>query len=604
MADLNDLRKMMRENKETKTKVSLSAQKYGSSQLHESKPRTNNNSSEALNHYQLGRTYQYGLNGCSRDVRRAYSEYLTAAEMGNSDAMVKVARDYSNPNGILGYNISKAEMWAQRAIQNGNPNGYRGLYNVLREQNKSDDAYKILEAGASMNSRDCIEELSYLLWMGLCVKDDDKLEEAEQRAIRLLSSEDWDIDHPQANMILGCIFENREDFHKAVKYYEKTLIGFPEDHRTMTSLGRILVNEESVRDYSRGKYLLLTAANSGNTSAMDSLGVMYYLGNGVPQNYKVGKDWIEKAAQNNNTHAMVNMYHILADEENDKAMYWLNRAAKEGNEDAQNILNELENTPQVDFTRSSQIIDEFMEDWGNIINLEPYASVSQGFPNRLKRIQDVIDREGLSWEETDRLRSFMAAVSLLYFDYHLHNGNFTSLRQESYYAILDKVDELVGAMQTFTNEAAFIYYTANLYSANRFQDASPSAKLKEFWDNLQKIELVEGQTEWKVSFWKETAENIHKYMLSQVGSSYSNNSRYSEDYIKNRVISIVEDKLTLDYGEAKTYSRLVDDLGADSLDAVELIMEMEKEFNLTIPDEDAERIRTVGDIISYIKRHI
>lgn len=604
MADLNALRKRMRENKETKTKISLSAQKYGSSEMHESKPRTNINSSEALNHYQLGRTYQYGLNGCPRDVRRAYSEYLTAAEMGNSDAMVKVARDYSNPNGILEYNISTAEMWAQRAIQNGNPNGYRGLYNVLREQNKSDDAYKILEAGASIGSLDCIEELSYLLWMGICVEDDDKLEEAEQRAIRLLLSEDWDIDHPAANMMLGNIYENREDFNNAVKYYEKTLIGFPEHYSTMAGLGRLLVNEESVRDYSRGKYLLQTAANKGNTFAMDWLGVMYYLGNGVPQNHKVGKDWIEKAAQNNNTHAMVNMYHILVDEDRDKAMYWLNRAVKEGNTEAQNILNELESAPEVDFTRSSQIIDEFMEDWGNIINLEPYASVSQSFPNRLKRIQDVIDREGLSSEETDRLRSFMAAVSLLYFDYHLHDGNFTSLREESYYAILDNVDELVGAMQTFTNEAAFIYYTANLYSAKRFQDASPAAKLREFWNNLQEIQLVDGETEWKVDFWKEKAEEIHDYMLSQIGSSYSNTSRPSGDRIQKTVYGIIEDKLTVSWDEIHLYSRLVEDLGADSLDAVELIMEMEKKFDLTIPDEDAARIRTVGDIVSYIKRHL
>lgn len=48
---------------------------------------------------------------------------------------------------------------------------------------------------------------------------------------------------------------------------------------------------------------------------------------------------------------------------------------------------------------------------------------------------------------------------------------------------------------------------------------------------------------------------------------------------------------------------LENDLGADSLDAVELIMEMEKEFDITVPDHDAQNIRTVGDIVSYIERH-
>ena len=51
-------------------------------------------------------------------------------------------------------------------------------------------------------------------------------------------------------------------------------------------------------------------------------------------------------------------------------------------------------------------------------------------------------------------------------------------------------------------------------------------------------------------------------------------------------------------------SNLMSDLGADSLDAVELIMEMEKEFGIIIPDEDAEMIRTVGDIVRYIENII
>ena len=70
--------------------------------------------------------------------------------------------------------------------------------------------------------------------------------------------------------------------------------------------------------------------------------------------------------------------------------------------------------------------------------------------------------------------------------------------------------------------------------------------------------------------------------------------------IKSRVISIIVDKLGVDEGEVTSEASFTNDLGADSLDTVELIMEFEKEFNISIPDEEAEKIATVGDAISYI----
>ena len=57
----------------------------------------------------------------------------------------------------------------------------------------------------------------------------------------------------------------------------------------------------------------------------------------------------------------------------------------------------------------------------------------------------------------------------------------------------------------------------------------------------------------------------------------------------------------MEEAEVKTEAKFTDDLGADSLDTVELIMEFEKEFNITIPDEQAEKISTVGEAISYIE---
>ena len=68
--------------------------------------------------------------------------------------------------------------------------------------------------------------------------------------------------------------------------------------------------------------------------------------------------------------------------------------------------------------------------------------------------------------------------------------------------------------------------------------------------------------------------------------------------IQNRVKAIIVDKLGVDESEVKPEATFTNDLGADSLDTVELIMELEKEFNITIPDDQAEKIATVGDAIA------
>ncbi|HAW51207.1 MAG TPA: acyl carrier protein [Flavobacteriales bacterium] len=68
----------------------------------------------------------------------------------------------------------------------------------------------------------------------------------------------------------------------------------------------------------------------------------------------------------------------------------------------------------------------------------------------------------------------------------------------------------------------------------------------------------------------------------------------------SRVKAIIVDKLGVDEGEVTNEASFTNDLGADSLDTVELIMEFEKEFNIAIPDDQAEKIATVGDAIKYI----
>jgi len=75
------------------------------------------------------------------------------------------------------------------------------------------------------------------------------------------------------------------------------------------------------------------------------------------------------------------------------------------------------------------------------------------------------------------------------------------------------------------------------------------------------------------------------------------------DSIANKVEAIIVDKLGVEASAVKTNAEFTKDLGADSLDTVELIMELEKEFDITIPDEDAEKIRTVGDAVNYITSH-
>ena len=71
--------------------------------------------------------------------------------------------------------------------------------------------------------------------------------------------------------------------------------------------------------------------------------------------------------------------------------------------------------------------------------------------------------------------------------------------------------------------------------------------------------------------------------------------------ISSKVTSIIVDKLGVEEKEVTPTASFTNDLGADSLDTVELIMEFEKEFNIAIPDDQAEKIATVGDSISYIE---
>ena len=73
--------------------------------------------------------------------------------------------------------------------------------------------------------------------------------------------------------------------------------------------------------------------------------------------------------------------------------------------------------------------------------------------------------------------------------------------------------------------------------------------------------------------------------------------------VEAKVRGIIVEQLAVSEEEVTATASFVDDLGADSLDTVELVMALEEEFNIEISDEDAEKIRTVGDAIKYIGEH-
>jgi len=73
--------------------------------------------------------------------------------------------------------------------------------------------------------------------------------------------------------------------------------------------------------------------------------------------------------------------------------------------------------------------------------------------------------------------------------------------------------------------------------------------------------------------------------------------------VEKKVKEIVAEQLGKDVNDITIQASFIDDLGADSLDIVELVMKMEEEFGIEIPDEEAEKIKTVNDVVEYIKAH-
>ena len=92
------------------------------------------------------------------------------------------------------------------------------------------------------------------------------------------------------------------------------------------------------------------------------------------------------------------------------------------------------------------------------------------------------------------------------------------------------------------------------------------------------------------------------YLMHLFAFSFKPNSKKMSE-IAEKVKAIIIDKLGVEESEVTPEASFTNDLGADSLDTVELIMEFEKEFNVSIPDDQAENIGTVGQAISYLEEH-
>lgn len=73
------------------------------------------------------------------------------------------------------------------------------------------------------------------------------------------------------------------------------------------------------------------------------------------------------------------------------------------------------------------------------------------------------------------------------------------------------------------------------------------------------------------------------------------------DEILDKVRSVIVDQLNVEEDDVTEEAAFIDDLGADSLDIVELVMALEEEFGISIPDEEAENIKTVGDVVAYVE---
>jgi acyl carrier protein len=108
---------------------------------------------------------------------------------------------------------------------------------------------------------------------------------------------------------------------------------------------------------------------------------------------------------------------------------------------------------------------------------------------------------------------------------------------------------------------------------------------------------------WHGTRYDSSALRAAEYGAPPVGRFKRSSTVPSVQEIEDKVFQIVSEQLSVDRSELSRGTSFVNDLNADSLDTVELVMELEDEFEMTIPDEEAEKLKTVGEAIDYIQAH-
>ena len=338
MADLNEIRNRMKKRKEIES--SFSSSKFHSDTL---KPDADT-VKVAESHYHLGKCYDYGVEGYPEDEEKEYQEYQIAADLGHTAAMVEVAVDYADEDdSVLGYDPDKAEMWARRAIEGGNPDGYKVLYDIFRAKNKHSDAIAYFEIGISKGSLDCIEEKGWNLYWGYDEYGED-IDPQPEAAFNLLKDKEWDRDHPLALEVLGKIYEERADYSQAIKFYEEALVSDSAEIDVKSALGRIFLTVDNYIDVDRAKELLKSAAEEGSIDAMNAMNQyaeMLYRGEGVAANKDLAIEWFKKAADYGDANAMFKVGMLMEDDNPEEAERWYILAEVNGVPTAKEALENL-----------------------------------------------------------------------------------------------------------------------------------------------------------------------------------------------------------------------------------------------------------------------
>lgn len=255
-----------------------------------------------------------------------------------------------------------------------------------------------------------------------------------------------------------------------------------------------------------------------------------------------------------------------------------------------------EDSNQMDFARSNSLYERYLSNLDNILDVSPMI-----FNRRVAQIQNEIDSPDLQIEETDRLLLLKAVLHLFYYDQHYLDEDYDE-HERDYLSIIDEVDDLIKSMSDLTQEGACVYYIANMFSIFRFENITPLDKLEELWNDYRSLNLKDCETEFKASFWDETAQRIHD-MMKRIATPDNNQTASGYDKVFDNVKKIIVKKLSVEPSEVTPRTQF-SELGCDSLDFVELMMELEKQFGITIPEHEADRIKTVKDAVSYIENHI